>query len=87
MIFLFLLNLDSKSIAEIINRIDRIENKTISRNTIDQIFTTQLMPNFAAYGRKALHIKLVQLIYYRFIPRNILCNDFAIEITDYVIFN
>jgi hypothetical protein len=46
-IFLFLLNLDSKSIAEIINR---IENKTISKNTIDQIFTTQLMPNFAVYG-------------------------------------
>lgn len=82
-IFLFLRNLDSHTIANIITN---LENKKISKNAIDQIFTSQLMPKFEVYGRKSLKNKLIELGYYRFIPRNMLRNDFAIEITDYVVF-
>ncbi len=83
-VFLFLLNLDSSTIAEIVSK---IEGKRISKNAIDQIFTAQLIPKFAVFGRKALYDKLAELGYYRFVPNNILCNGFCIEITDYMVFD
>jgi hypothetical protein len=83
-VFLFLLNLDSSTIAEIVSK---IEGKKISKSAIDQIFTSQLIPKFAVFGRKALYDKLAELGYYRFVPNNILCNEFCIEITDYTVFD
>lgn len=84
-VFLFLLNLDSNTIAEIISK---IENKKISKNAIDQVFTTQLIPKFLVFGRKALYDKLTELGYYRFVPNNVLSNKgFCIEITDYTVFD
>lgn len=83
-VFLFLLNLDSSTIAKIISR---IEGKTISKNAIDQVFKSQLIPKFSVFGRKALYDKLIDLGYYRFVPNNILRNGFCIEITDYTIFD
>lgn len=81
-VFLFLLNLDSNTIAEIISK---IENKKISKNAIDQVFTAQLIPKFSVFGRKALYEKLTELGYYRFVPNNVLQKGFCIEITDYTI--
>lgn len=83
-VFLFLLNLDSSTIAKIISR---IEGKTISKNAIDQVFKSQLIPKFSVFGRKALYDKLIDLGYYRFVPNNILRDGFCIEITDYTIFD
>lgn len=83
-VFLFLLNLDSNTIAKIISR---IEGKTISKNAIDQVFKSQLIPKFSVFGRKALYDKLIDLGYYRFVPNNILRDGFCIEITDYTIFD
>ncbi len=83
-VFLFLLNLDSSTIAEIVSK---IEGKRISKNAIDQVFTAQLIPKFAVFGRKALYDKLTDLGYYRFIPNNVLHKGFCIEITDYTIFD
>lgn len=83
-IFLFLLNLDSNSIAEILSSVGC---KNISKSAIDQIFHGQLYPKFSVYSRKALHDKLIDLGYYRVIPRNILNHGFTIEISDYVYFD
>jgi len=83
-VFLFLLNLDSNTIAEIVSK---IECKKISKNTIDQVFSMQLIPKFSVYNRKALYDKLVNLGYYRFVPNNVLRNSFCIEITDYTVFD
>lgn len=81
-VFLFLLNLESNTIAEIISK---IEGKKISKNAIDQVFKSQLIPKFSVFGRKALYEKLIDLGYYRFIPNNILRDGFCIEITDYTV--
>lgn len=83
-VFLFLLNLDSNTIADVISK---IEGKKISKNAIDQVFKSQLIPKFAVYGRKALYERLIDLGYYRFIPNNVLRNGFCIEITDYMVFD
>lgn len=83
-IFFFLLNLDSKSIAEILSR---IENKQISKNSLDQMFNKQLFPKFGVYNRKALYDKLVTLGYNRLMPKNVLNDGILLEITDYVVFN
>ena len=80
-IFFFLLNLDSNTIAGIISK---IEHKSLSKGAIDQVFQTQLMPKFKVYGRKALKDKLIDLGYHRVIPKNILKDGFAIDITNYV---
>lgn len=47
----------------------------------------QLIPKFSVYGRKALYEKLTDLGYHRFIPNNVLCNGFCIEITDDTVFD
>lgn len=83
-IFFFLLNLDSKSIAEILSR---IENKQISKNSLDQMFNKQLFPKFVVYNRKALYDKLITLGYNRLMPKNILNDGILLEIADYVVFN
>lgn len=82
-VFLFLLNLDSNTIADIVSK---IEHKTISKNAIDQIFRSQLVPKFNVFSRKALYDKLIALGYYRFVPQNVLRDGFAVEITDFSVF-
>ena len=84
MIFFFLLNLDSKSIAEILTR---IEDKKISENSINNMFTQQLFPKFEVFNRKSLYDKLIECGYSRLLPRNILNEDIIFEITDYIEFN
>ena len=83
-IFFFLLNLDSKSIAEILTR---IEDKKISENSINNMFTQQLFPKFEVFNRKSLYDKLIECGYSRLLPRNILNEDIIFEITDYIEFN
>lgn len=82
-VFFFLLNFESQTIAELIAR---IEGKTISKNAIDQVFTKQLLPKFGVYSRKALYEKLQDLGYDRLIPHNILQDGFTLDLTDYVVF-
>lgn len=82
-VFFFMLNFESQTIAELIAK---IENKTISKNAIDQVFTKQLLPKFGVYSRKALYEKLQDLGYDRLIPHNILQDGFTLDLTDYVIF-
>lgn len=60
------------SSQEIADKISKIENKTISKNTIDNIFQNQLFAKFGVYSRLALYTKLIQLGYNRFIPKEIL---------------
>lgn len=68
-IFFFLANLNS---AEIVEVIYRMENKKISKGTIDGVFTDQLFPKFEVYNRQALYTKLVQLGYNKLIPLEVL---------------
>ena len=82
-IFFFLLNLESSTIAEVLGK---VENKRISKNSIDQIFFKQLLPKFGVYSRKALYDKLNNLGYTRLVPQNILKDGVLLDITDYVIF-
>lgn len=64
-IFLFLANLNSSEIVEVIYK---LEGKRISKGTIDCVFTDQLFPKFAVYNRPALFQKLLELGYNRLIP-------------------
>ncbi|HCY38236.1 MAG: hypothetical protein QG651_517 [Pseudomonadota bacterium] len=82
-VFFFILNLESQAIAEIIAK---IENKSISKNAIDQIFHKQLLPTFGVYSRKELYDKLLEYDFDRMIPQNILREGLIFEITDYVIY-
>ena len=82
-VFFFLLNLESNTIAEVLSK---IENKRMTKNSIDQIFTKQLLPKFGVYSRKALYDKLYHSGYTRIIPQNILNEGIVLDITDYVIF-
>ena len=83
MVFFFLLNLESSTIAEVLSK---IENKRITKNSIDQIFSKQLLPKFGVYSRKALYNKLYDNGYTRIVPQNILNEGILLDITDYVIF-
>ena len=82
-VFFFLLNLESSTIAEVLSK---VENKRITKNSIDQIFCKQLLPKFNVYSRKALYDKLYHKGYTRIVPQNILNGGILIDITDYVIF-
>ena len=82
-VFFFILNLESQAIADILAK---IENKSISKNAIDQIFHKQLLPKFEVYSRKALYDKLLEYDFDRMIPQNILREGLIFEITDYVIY-
>lgn len=64
-IFLFLANLNSTEMVEIIHK---MENKKLSKGTIDCVFTDQLFPKFEVYNRQALYAKLFQLGYNKLIP-------------------
>ena len=81
-VFFFLLNLESYTIAEVLSK---IENKKITKNSIDQLFFKQLLPKFGVYSRKALYNILNENGYTRFIPQNILNDGLLLDITDYVI--
>lgn len=83
-IFFFILNLDSNSIAEILTQ---IEKKTISENSINNMFTQQLFPKFKVFNRKALYNKLIESGFSRMMPNNILDENIVFEITDYIEFN
>lgn len=82
-IFFFMLNFSSQDIADLIAK---IENKTLSKNSIDQMFTQQLCPKFGVYNRKALYTKLQDLGYDRLIPHNVLQDGFILDISDYLVF-
>lgn len=64
-IFLFLANLNS---AEIVEVIYKLEGKKVSKGTIDCVFSDQLFPKFGVYNRQGLYAKLMQLGYNRLIP-------------------
>ncbi len=83
-IFFFILNLDSHSIAEILTQ---IEKKNISENSINNMFTQQLFPKFKVFNRKALYDKLIESGFSRLMPSNILGESIVFEITDYIEFN
>lgn len=69
LIFFCIAKLGSQEIA---NMISKIENKIISKNTIDNIFQIQLFNKFGVYSRQALYVKLMQLGYNKFIPKEVL---------------
>ncbi len=68
-VFLFLANLNSAEMVEIIYQ---MEGKKISKGTIDCVFTDQLFHKFGVYNRQALYVKLVKLGYNRLIPTEML---------------
>ena len=68
-IFLFLANLNSQEIADTLFKID---NKRITKSTIDSVFTDQLYLKFKVASCTALHKKLLELSYHEFIPQEIL---------------
>ena len=79
-VFLFLANLSS---AEMVEVILRMEGKKISKGTIDCVFTDQLFPKFEVYNRQALYAKLVQLGYNRLIPTEMIAaKTIALETHD-----
>lgn len=83
-IFFFMLNYESQAIAEFIQK---IENKPVTKNAIDQIFNKRLLVKFGVHNRKTLHEKLAESGFYRIVPRGILKEDgLFFEITNYVIF-
>lgn len=71
LIFLFLNGLSSKEIALVLSK---LENKDISKNTIDNIFSNQLRIKFNSFSREALYEKLIELGFDRLIPRDLLFN-------------
>ncbi len=68
-IFFFLAKLGSQEIADILYT---IENKHISKSTIDSIFIDRLYIKFDVNNRQALYNKLLQLGYDRLIPSDLL---------------
>jgi hypothetical protein len=68
-IFLFMAQLTSQEIAEMIYR---LEHKKVSKSTIDSLFTDQLYPKFKVNSRSALYAKLCQLNFDQLIPSDIL---------------
>jgi hypothetical protein len=71
-IFLFLNNFNSQQIAAAISN---LEQKTISRSTIDSLFVDQLYPKFNVYNRPALTLKLKQLGYTTLLPESLLTEN------------
>lgn len=68
-VFFFLAKLSSQEIADILYT---IENKHISKSTIDSIFIDRLYIKFGVNGRQALYDKLLQLGYDNLIPQDLL---------------
>ncbi len=71
-IFFFLAHLSSQEIAETLHK---LENKRVTKSTIDSIFTDQLYLKFDVTNRIALHQKLLELGYNKFIPQEILISS------------
>lgn len=71
-IFFFLAHLSSQEIAETLYK---LENKRVTKSTIDSIFTDQLYLKFKVTNRIALHQKLLELGYHKLIPQEILTNS------------
>ena len=68
-VFFFLAHLGSQEIANILYQID---NKKISKSTIDSIFTDKLYIKFNVNSRVALYTRLIELGYDKFIPQEVL---------------
>ncbi len=68
-IFLFLTNLSSQEIASTLSLMD---NKVITKSTIDGLFTEQLFVKFAVHSRVALREKLISLGFDHVIPKELL---------------
>ena len=68
-IFLFLANLNSQEIVEVIYQ---LENKRISRSTIDYLFAERLFYKFNVHNRQALYEKCINLGFDKFIPYELL---------------
>ena len=68
-IFLFLSNLSSQEIA---NTLSQIDNKTISKNTVDSIFADQLFIKFNAVSRASLREILIAQGFNKVIPKELL---------------
>jgi hypothetical protein len=71
-VFFFLAHLSSQEIAEMLYK---LENKRISKSTIDSVFTEQLYIKFNVVNRVALYKKLLELGYDKFIPEEVLVNN------------
>lgn len=71
-IFFFLAHLSSQEIADMLYQLER---KQISKSTIDSVFTDQLYLKFNVSNRIALHKKLLELGYDKFIPQEVLINS------------
>lgn len=71
-IFFFMANCSSLEIAE---NIGKIYNKSITKSTIDSIFSNQLYLKFKVSSRIRLHEKLAKLGYGSIIPKTMLSNS------------
>lgn len=71
-IFFFMANCSSLEIAE---NIGKIYNKTITKSTIDSIFSNQIYLKFNVTSRVRLHEKLAKLGYGSIIPKTMLNNS------------
>lgn len=75
--FLFTSQLNSRQIAEMLTE---IENKNVTKSTIDSIFNDKLYPKFNVFNRKDLYIKLHQSGYASCIPQGLLkANSFVVD--------
>lgn len=70
-IFLFLANLSSQEIA---NALSQMDNKAITKSTIDGLFTEQLFVKFEVHNRVALKNALIKHGFDRVIPSELLVN-------------
>lgn len=68
-IFLFLANLNSEDIGQILKKSD---GNPVSKSTIDTIFTEQLYPKFSVHSRPALYQKLLLMGYSQYVPKAML---------------
>jgi hypothetical protein len=68
-VFFFMANLSSQEIADVLGK---IENKSLSKKTIDAVFSDQLYAKFAVYSRVGLYQKLLNLRYDELIPKELL---------------
>ena len=68
-VFFFLAHLSSQEIADMLYQ---LEKKPVTKSTIDSIFTDGLYLKFNVTNRVALHKKLLELGYDKFIPQEVL---------------
>jgi len=68
-VFLFLSQFGSQQIADTLTH---IENKTVTKSTIDSIFNDKLYPKFNVFNRKDLYTKLNKLGFTSHIPQDLL---------------